>query len=104
MEGLDELIAEWLAHEMAAHPTRATSLGIDGHDADLGEFSATAFEGRDRSNAAWAARFEALDADELSADACIDRDLVLAELRGRMVMSDWMPWRRDPSLYLNPCL
>jgi uncharacterized protein (DUF885 family) len=42
--------------------------------------------------------------DDLSADERIDRDLVLSSLRGHEVMEDWAAWRREPAVYLGPCL
>ena len=53
--------------------------------------------GRDR----WVQRFDAVGG-ELSLDEGIDRDLLLAMLRGDQVTSDWPSWRRDPSVYLAP--
>ena len=98
------LIREWLDEEMAEAPTRASALGLDGYDEELGQFSVSDFERRARAARSWEDRLEALPDGGLSGDDVIDRDLVLSALRGRIVMEDWEAWRRDPSVYLDPCL
>src|SRR5919202_1012955 len=48
--------------------------------------------------------------DQLGSDACdsaaerIDRDLLVSVLRGRAITEDWLAWRRQPEIYLNPGL
>ncbi|MHB1444444.1 MAG: DUF885 domain-containing protein [Acidimicrobiales bacterium] len=101
---LDQLIQDWIDEEMAAAPTWATTLGVDGHDHELGDFGAAAFEDRDARAHGWTVRLEAVGDDGLSPSQRINRDLVLSGLRGRLAMADWHSWRRDPSLYLDPCL
>ena len=101
---LDRLIRDWIDEEMTASPTRATTLGLDGHDHELGDFGADAFEDQTARAHRWMARLEAVGDDGLSSGQRIDRDLVLSGLRGRLAMEDWQAWRRDPSLYLEPCL
>ncbi len=103
-DDLDGLIQDWMDEEMAAAPVRATSLGVDGHDHELGHFGADFFEAEIARADGWRARLEKVGDDGLSTSQIIDRDLVLSGLRGRLVMDDWQAWRRDPSLYLDPCL
>lgn len=103
-EGLDELIEAFLDLEMEENPTVATRLGIDGHDDRLGEFGAADYERRAASEEGWSERFSALGDDGLTLDERIDRDLVLASLRGRRLQRAWAVWRRDPATYLGPCL
>lgn len=100
---LADLVDDFLAEEMEELPVRATQLGIDGHDDRLGEFTAEDFERRAANDHAWHARFAALT-DLVDLDDVIDRDLVLSTLRGRQVLRDWASWRRDPAVYLGPCL
>jgi len=102
MQQFDQLIDEFMAEWFAEHPASATFLGVEGYDDQLGDFSAAAFERRDQQAAAWIDRFVPLD--ELSVDQEIDRDLVLSILRGNLVVSDWQVWRRNPDVYLGPCL
>jgi hypothetical protein len=73
------------------HPVQADSLGASGYAGRLGDFSATAFEGRQREAAQWLARFEA------EPDG-IDRDLIVSSLRGVTLMGSWPAWRRDPAV------
>ena len=106
---LDGLLGEWLDKEMEEAPTRASALGLEGYDDRLGDFDAASFERRARAARRWAERFEALSPERLAPggldlDHSVDRDLVLSVLWGRTVMEDWQAWRRDPSVYLDPCL
>lgn len=94
---LEELIDAWLDEEFAESPVRASSLGVDGFDELLGDYSEAAFARRDARDDHWLREFGALPES-------IDRDLVLSTLRGRVVMRDWENWRRDPAVYLGPCL
>ena len=82
----------------------ATALGIDGYDDQLGDFSAAGFARREARSDHWQGVLEGVPDDGLSMDQRIDRDLVLSSLRGGAVMRDWAAWRRDPAVYLGPCL
>lgn len=104
MPDLDALIRAWMDEHLEESPVGATSLGIEGHDERLGDFSAAGFERRDQRSAHWRRTFEAVADEELSADQRIDRDLVVSALRGHEVMQDWAAWQRDPAVYLGPCL
>jgi uncharacterized protein (DUF885 family) len=101
---LDALLDAWLDEEIEEMPVNASGLGIDGFDDRLGDFSAAAFERRERRTDHWLQTFAEVPDDGLAPDERIDRDLVLSALRGRSVMRDWAGWRRDPATYLGPCL
>ena len=101
---MDGVIEQWIDEEMAESPERATMLGIDGYDDRLADYSAAGFERRARRDDAWLDRLSATDADGLTPDQEIDRDLVVSLLRGRAAMRDWTVWRRDPASYLSPML
>ena len=88
-------IAAYLAWYFDQHPVHADALGAAGYAHRLGDFSAAAFDGRERQAAHWLARFEAEPPG-------IDRDLIVSTLRGTLLMAGWPAWRRDPSGYLNP--
>ena len=77
------------------NPVYADALGAPGYTHRLGDFSAAAFDSREREVTGWLARFEA------EPDG-IDRDLVVSVLRGQLLMAGWPAWRRDPSVYLTP--
>jgi uncharacterized protein (DUF885 family) len=100
----DDLVDAWLAEEMEDAPVRATALGIPGHDDRLGDFSAARFETRAGRDSRWLASLEGISPADLSFEQSIDRDLLRATLRGRLIFQDWTVWRRDPVTYLFPCL
>ncbi|MCA1645579.1 MAG: DUF885 domain-containing protein [Chloroflexi bacterium] len=86
-------------------PVLASQLGIDGFDDRLDDGSEAAFEDRRRRSAAWLTRFDGLrDEACASLDERIDRDLIRSNLRGRAILDDWLMWRRQPEIYLNPGL
>ncbi len=97
-------VEAWLDEELEEDPVHASSLGAEGFDDRLPDLSAADVERRARNDRAWLARFGAFDAAELAPDDGIDRDLVLAELRGREAVRDFEVWRRDPATYVEPCL
>ena len=103
-EGLQSLIDSWISEEMARTPVRATVLGYDGYDDQLGSFAEEDILAQIRADRAWHDRFSEAAPNEGEASLAIDRELILSSLRGRMVMEDWQAWRRDPSLYLDPGL
>jgi hypothetical protein len=83
---------------------RGTQLGLEGYNDRLGDFDAASFERQPVADGSWAGRFAELAKGELSPEQAVDVALVGAELAGRAVMEDWQAWRRDPSVYLEPCL
>lgn len=101
-DDLQALIDAFLAQEYADRPVRASGLGLTRFDDQLDDLSAAAFERRDARSAEWLARFEAIDATGLSTDQTIDRDLVMAILRGRAILREWAEWRREPLVYSDP--
>ncbi|HXW78386.1 MAG TPA: DUF885 family protein, partial [Acidimicrobiales bacterium] len=124
--------AEWLSETFDERPALASALGLVEYDGELGEFSEEAFDRRARSARRWAARLvelgwagpsvtgpgagtaeagtaeagtaEAKAAQAVSEDDRIDAALLASHLAGEQVMSDWQLWRRDPDVYLDPCL
>lgn len=96
---LDVLIAGFAADQLEAAPTSATLLGVAGYDHLLPDLGTEAIARREHAEDVWSERFAALDASELTPDELIDRDLVLAELRGLAVTRDWQRHLRDPDAY-----
>ena len=70
----------------------------------LDDMSAAAYRKRDSDAVEWLARFESVDPADLSFDDQIDRDLAIANLRGRTIAADWQGWKRDPTTYSGPIL
>jgi len=95
------MLDEYVGWYFGNHPIAASSLGAEGYDDQLGDYTAAGFQGREADRDRWLTRFEAVGG-ELDHDDGIDRDLVLAMLRGEQVVADWPAWRRDPATYLGP--
>ena len=104
MSDFSDLAAEFLAEFHAEHPVSASALGLADYDDQLDDLSAAAFERRTTSDAAWLARFRAVDPSTLSFDDAIDRDLLVARLTERAIYDEWEIWRRSPDAYMNPGL
>jgi uncharacterized protein (DUF885 family) len=104
MTSFESLADEFLAEEWELYPTKASTLGLSAWDGRLDDLSADAFRQRDAMAEAWAARFGAIPDDGLTHGERIDRDLAVAQLRGRVILAGWEAWRRDPLIYIDPCL
>lgn len=99
------MIDEYIAEHAEENPVAATSLGIDGHDDRLGTYSSDDFERRVKTAEMWLDRFTSLTDEDLpDLDDRIDRDLVASVCRGQLASADWMVWRRDPAVYVSPCM
>jgi uncharacterized protein (DUF885 family) len=77
----------------------ATFAGVHTHDDRLGDFTADGFAERDRFSEEWLARYEGLEDGELTPYDRVDRELILAELRGERALRPFARWRRQPTLY-----
>src|SRR6187549_3986719 len=105
MSGCAELARAFLDESFEESPVMATHLGVDGFDDRLDDLSESAIEQRARRSDEWLERFDALGDDACSSfEERIDRDLVRSVLRGRAILRDWVMWRRQPEMYLNPGL
>jgi uncharacterized protein (DUF885 family) len=104
MADTEALLGEWLGAEMDRRPTLASELGLDGYDDRLGDFSEARWSGQAQRDRQWTGRISQLSLPDLPLDEQVDFTLVLAEMAGRSIMDDWVAWRRDPALYLDPCL
>ena len=104
MSPIDALIDEYIAERSREYPVAASSLGIDGYDDKLTDYSLDAIHRRYGLEDSWLSRFEQLSPDSLTQDEVIDRGLVISTLRGMQIMRDWEVWRRDPAAYLGPGL
>ncbi len=100
-EAIPALLDSYLEWYFENNPLSASLAGAEGFDDQLGDFSADGFRGREAGCERWLARLEAAG-DTGDADDGIDRDLVLAMLRGDRIMAGWPAWRRDPAAYLGP--
>lgn len=99
---IPQLVGEYLDWYFQNYPIWASLVGADGFDTQLGDFSAGGFEHRQAGSERWLARLEAASTADTTATDAIDRDLLIATLRGERIMADWPTWRRDPAAYLTP--
>ncbi|HEX8804767.1 MAG TPA: DUF885 domain-containing protein [Acidimicrobiales bacterium] len=103
-DGFESAVDGYLADMFADAPALATFHGWDGVDDASPDLSAAAIAEREARDDRWLDRFAAFGDDELDVDQRIDRDLVVAVLRGRRALRDWEGWRRAPDHYLSPAL
>lgn len=101
---LAALIDGLLQDQLTAWPVLGSSVGIEARDDELGDFSAEACGRREEDEESWLRRFEAISPARLDGEEQIDRELVLAALRGSAVMREWGTWRRNPDVYLQPAV
>jgi uncharacterized protein (DUF885 family) len=98
------LVKEYLAERYDESPSWASTLGLVEYDERSDDLSASALRRRDAAVLEWTKHFRAAADDELSSDERIDRDVILASLRGRELMEPRLEWKRQPNVYLNPSL
>ncbi len=90
----------FLKEEYEDSPVLASALGLTEYDERLDDLSAAAFRKREERDRQWRARFRAVPDDGLGA-AAIDRDFLIATLRGREILRPHQMWRRQPATYLG---
>ena len=98
------LVKDYLAERYDESPTWASMLGLTAYDERSEDLSAEAFHRRDAAVLEWTKRFAAVPDDTLTANERIDRDVILASLRGRELTQPRLDWKRQPNTYLNPSL
>jgi len=98
------LVKEYLDERYDESPTWASMLGLTAYDERSEDLSAEAFRRRDAAVLDWTKRLRAVADDALDPDERIDRDVILASLRGRELMQPREEWKRQPNTYLNPSL
>lgn len=98
------LVKSYLKERYDESPTWASTLGLTAYDERSEDLSAEGFRRRDASVIEWTKRLKAVPDEELSPDERIDRDVILASLRGRELTQPRLDWRRQPNTYLNPSL
>ena len=100
----DALLDTLLAEELDDNPVLASGLGAEGRDHRLPDLSEGGFAARARREDQWLAVLDGIDAAALGPEQDVDRRLVMAILEGRRIMRDWLPWRRQPDVYVGPGL
>jgi uncharacterized protein (DUF885 family) len=91
---------EYLDGYYAAHPVRATNLGLHAYDARLPDLSAEAFHRRTVELHGWLAWLERLDRTSLTGDAVFDVRILENALRAELLELEVVrDWQRNPMLY-----
>ena len=98
------LVKDYLDERYEDSPTWASMLGLTAYDERSEDLSAEAFRRREAAVRDWTKRLAAIPDDGLSPDERIDRDVILASLRGRELTQPRLEWKRQPNTYLNPSL
>src|SRR5712664_4989465 len=93
-----ELVRQFVYDRFALEPVAATVAGIHQHDHELGDLTAKGFAERRAFSEEWLGRFEGID-EVLAPAQDVDRELLLAELRGERALHSFERWRRQPGLY-----
>ena len=93
-----ELVRSFVYDRFALDPVVATVAGVHTHDHEYGDHSEAGYAARRAFSESSLRRFE--EANEgLSPAQEIDRELILAELRGERALFGFERWRRDPGIY-----
>ena len=98
------LVKDYLDERYEESPTWASMLGLTAYDERSEDLSVEAFRRREAAVRDWTKRLAAIPDDGLSPDERIDRDVILASLRGRELTQPRLEWKRQPNTYLNPSL
>jgi len=98
------LVKDYLLERYEESPSWASMLGLTAYDERSEDLSAEAFRRREAAVLEWTKRFAAIPDEGLTPDERIDRDVILASLRGRELMQPRLDWQRQPNTYLNPSL
>ena len=98
------LVKDYLDERYEESPTWASMLGLTAYDERSDDLSSEAFRRREAAVLSWKKRLAEAADDTLTADERIDRDVILASLRGRELMQARLEWKRQPNTYLNPSL
>ena len=96
-----DLVRQFVYDRFALDPVAATVAGVHQHDHELGDVTADGWARRRAFAEDWLTRFEQVDPATLTAAQVIDRDLLLADLRGERTLASFERWRRDPTIYAS---
>ena len=99
----DSVLEEWITDELTLSPVAATYLGADGAHGELDDLTEEGIRRRIASDGRWHERLSAVGEEGLSPAQRVDRSAVLSTVRGRQILESWQAWRRDPTVYLDPC-
>lgn len=99
-EAFGRFAAEYLDAYAAAHPVRATKLGIHDHDGSLPDLSRPAIRRRVKALGKWLDRLGRIDAGRLTGDARLDYQVLDHAIRAELLeLEQVRGWQRNPMLY-----
>jgi uncharacterized protein (DUF885 family) len=98
------LVRDYLDERYEESPSWASTLGLTAYDERSDDLSAEAFRRREAAVLEWTRRLGEVPDDSLTDEDRIDRDVILASLRGRELTQPLADWKRQPNTYLNPSL
>jgi len=98
------LVRDYLDERYEESPSWASTLGLTAYDERSDDLSAEAFRRREAAVLEWTRRLGTVPDDSLTDEDRIDRDVILASLRGRELTQPLADWKRQPNTYLNPSL
>jgi uncharacterized protein (DUF885 family) len=97
-----KIAARYFADSFAANPPFATQTGVHTYDSRLGSYSAADFAAQIARDKRYLAKLDALDATTLSADAALDRAMLVNSLRDDLLINDGMKaWQHKPDTYVQ---
>lgn len=99
-ETYDRFAREYLDWYYAAHPLRATRLGIHRYDDRMPDWSREGVDRRASELRDWLSRLQAIDREALEGDAYWDYRILDYALRGQLLeLEEVRGWERDPRHY-----
>lgn len=99
-DAFDRLSGAYLEAYYAAHPVRATQLGVHAHDARLPDLSRGAVRRRIEQLQVWIARLEGIDRAGLAGAARFDHEILEYAARAELLeLAEVRSWQRNPMLY-----
>lgn len=101
MSAFADLVDDFFRDYWKLHPIEASAAGVGEQDAELGDLTRRGFAERESFAKAWERRLTAVREAELAPGERIDRDVLLAELRGVIALAPSRPWARQPWLYVS---
>jgi hypothetical protein len=95
-----EFSGDFLQWYFAAHPVRATGLGIHDHDSDLPDMSRAGIELRSSEARDWLKKLEGIDRADLDLDASFDHRILDHAIRAELLdLEEIQSWKHNPMIY-----
>jgi len=100
LQRFERLSRDYLEAYFAAHPVRATQLGVHRHDASLPDLGRRAVAERAREVWRWLDRLQSIDPRRLPRDAAFDHRILDHAMRAELLeLEEIRGWQRNPLAY-----